>query len=212
MKTLKYFLVRFFCKLYLLLYHRCSVSGLEGVPQRRPLIIASNHCSHLDPIAVGVSYPERLRFLAKEELFRVPFIGFVVSAVGAVPVAREDSQRAGVVLKILLELLESGESVVLFPEGHRSKDGRLQKLEGGVALLASRTMTPVLPVFVDGGFRAMPPGAGFPRPGKLRVVYGETIYPEQAPEGCSEKGRRQWILEELERRLQSMEADFRAGG
>ncbi|MDR1138118.1 MAG: 1-acyl-sn-glycerol-3-phosphate acyltransferase, partial [Synergistaceae bacterium] len=112
-----YGLVKRFFRLFFTLYNRLEVRGLENIPQNTPMIVASNHASYIDPPLIGSVFPGRLRYLAKESLFRVPLLGFFIRTLGAVPVTREDSQKAGAVMKSLLSLLKSGDNVLLFPEG-----------------------------------------------------------------------------------------------
>jgi 1-acyl-sn-glycerol-3-phosphate acyltransferase len=196
-------------RLFFRIYNGLEVRGLSNVPQNGPMIVASNHASFVDSPLIGGVFPIRLRYLAKASLFRVPPLGFFIKTLGAVPVTREDSQRAGAAMKLLLALLKKGESVLLFPEGSRSPDGRLKRLEGGVAYLSVKTGAPVLPVYVKGSFEAWPKGRALPRPSKLMVLVSRLIYPDQ--DIRNERERRNALLESLERALLAMEneADVR---
>jgi 1-acyl-sn-glycerol-3-phosphate acyltransferase len=147
----------------------------------------------------------RIRYLAKESLFRNPLFGFFIRALGAIPVTREDSQRAGAVMKLLLECLKSGESILLFPEGSRSEDGQLQPLESGVAFLSVKAGVPVLPVYVGGSFGAWPKGKRFPRPSKLTFTVSPPIYPDDGIE--NERERRSAVMKLLEDELGAMEIE-----
>jgi 1-acyl-sn-glycerol-3-phosphate acyltransferase len=170
------------------------------------MIVASNHASYIDPPLVGCVFPGMLRYLAKESLFRVPLLGFFIRALGAVPVKREDSQRAGAVMKNLLRMLENGDSVLLFPEGSRSPDGRVKPLEAGAAYLSVKTGVPVLPVYVGGSFDAWPRGNMLPRPSKLTLAVSSLIYPDGR--GGSERDKRALVMNALESSLLSMEAEM----
>jgi 1-acyl-sn-glycerol-3-phosphate acyltransferase len=202
--NLFYSFVKNMFKMFFKIYNRLEVHGFDKIPRGTQVIVAANHASYVDPPLIGGVFPGRLRFLAKESLFRVPLIGFLVRALGAIPVEREDGQRAGAVMKNLLKLLDSGESVMLFPEGTRSSDGRLKPLEAGVAYLSVKTGVPVLPVHVAGSFKVWPKGKTFPRPSKLSFRAAPPIYPDTALTG--ERERRDALLKSLETALFSMEA------
>ena len=190
-------------RLFFRLYNRLEVRGLSNVPNEGPMLVASNHASFVDPPLVGSVLPIRLRYLAKESLFRVPLLGFLIRTLGAVPVAREDSQRAGAVMKLLLALLKEGECVLLFPEGSRTEDGRLKPLEAGVAYLSVKTGVPVLPVYVKGSFEAWPKGKALPRPSKLKLSISRLIYPD--PDMSNERERREKLMKSLESELLALE-------
>jgi 1-acyl-sn-glycerol-3-phosphate acyltransferase len=169
-----YFFVKWSFYISLKVYNRLSIRWISCLPQRNCIVIA-NHCSNLDPVIMGAIFPGRLRFLAKAELFEPFIFGSMVRALGAIPVSKQDSQSAGAALRTFMKLLDGGENVLLFPEGGRSLDGRLQPLEGGAALIAMKSGAPVVPAFVAGTFEAMPPGAKFVKPLHLSVVVGKTI-------------------------------------
>lgn len=199
-----YRLVKCLFRVFFTLYNRLEVRGLGNIPRNTHMIVASNHASYIDPPLIGCVFPGRLKYLAKESLFRVPVFGFLIKALGAVPVKREDSQRAGAVMKGLLSLLKNGDNVLLFPEGSRSTDGRIKPLEAGVAYLSVKTGVPVLPVYVGGSFDAWPRGNMFPRPSKLTLVVSRLIYPDECRE--NERDKRAAMMSELERELIDLES------
>lgn len=195
---------KWFCRCLLTLYNRLSIKNTPILPDGRAVIVASNHNSNLDPVVVGVAYPRRLTYLAKEELFKVPVLSCIIRHLGAIPVSREDEVRAGVVLRTLLDILTIGEDVLIFPEGSRSFDGKLQPLEGGVAMLALHSKAPVLPVYIKGTFAAMPRGCTFPKPKKIEVIFGTLIDPLDLPENMKDKQKRYYILDRLEKEFEEM--------
>lgn len=199
-----YFLVKNTFRITFSLYNRLKVTGVEHIPDF-PVIVASNHASNIDPPLIGGVFPRRLRYLAKESLFRNPAFGFVIAALGAIPVTREDRQRAGVVLKLLLDQLKQGESVLLFPEGSRSKDGTLQPLEGGAAFLSVKSGVPILPVYIRGSNEVCPPGASFPRPGKLHVRFSSPLFP--AADAKSDREKRGRLMTRLGEALLALSED-----
>ncbi|GHV28123.1 1-acyl-sn-glycerol-3-phosphate acyltransferase [Synergistales bacterium] len=195
---------KIFFRVIFTLYNRLTVRWSGGVPEGR-VIVASNHASYIDPPLVGCVFRGRLRYLAKDSLFRNPLFGFLIGALGATPVARGDSQRAGAVLKALLSMLEKGESVLIFPEGTRSADGRLKPLEGGAAYLSLKSGVPLLPVYISGSKNVMPPHKSFPRPAKLVVTFGALIHPVSGERGG--KGDRERVSAELEDALRKLEGE-----
>lgn len=147
----------------------------ERVPLTGPAILAANHQSILDPWLVGLSLDRRAAYLARETLLRVPILGWVIRKYDVLPVPRESvAPRAA--LEVCVEALEKGRALILFPEGTRSYDGRLQPLKRGIVLLAKRTGAPVVPVLVAGSYRCWPRSRKLPRPGEIRMVFGEPIH------------------------------------
>jgi 1-acyl-sn-glycerol-3-phosphate acyltransferase len=198
-----YWIVKTTFRVAFTIYNRLEVSGLDKVPPNTAFIVASNHASYIDPPLLGGVFPGRLRYLAKESLFRNPVMRFLISTLGAIPVKREDSQRAGATMKVMLARLASGESFLMFPEGTRSSDGKLRPLEGGAAFLSVKSGVPLLPVYISGSSEVMPPHRSFPRPAKLRVTFGDPIFPDAGIEG--ERQRREASRAALDEALRSLE-------
>lgn len=202
-----YRLSKILCLLFLKIHNRLGVAGLDRMPETRPFVVAANHCSNLDPVVVGSAFPFRLRYLAKVELFQGSRIfAWLIRHLGAIPVSRGSAMSAGGALKTFLQLLQGGESVLLFPEGSRSLDGRVKPLEGGVALLALKTGAPVVPVYVSGTFQAMPTGSSRIGWNRISVTFGEALYPPSPTGGRSSREARVEFLKALEESLMSMEA------
>lgn len=198
---LLYFFVKNGFRAAFTLYNGLRVTGRENIPDV-PVIVASNHASNVDPPLIGGVFPRRLRYLAKDSLFKNPLLGFFIRELGAIPVARADSARAGVVLKMLLECLSRGESVLIFPEGSRSQDGKLKPLEGGAAYLSVKSGVPILPAYIRGSHEVCPPGVSFPRPGRLSVSFAPLLYPVAAYAGDRE--RRGFLTARLAEELKRM--------
>lgn len=205
MKTFFYYLTKTFFYICLKVYNRFRISGIEKIPKNSKVMVIANHCSNLDPIVVGVAFPGRLRYLAKAELFVNPVMSFLISTLGAIPVSKQTQQSAGSALKAFLSLLEKGENILIFPEGARSFDGRIQPLEGGASLIAYRTGVPIIPAYVGGTFESMPRGASFVKPSRITITFGEPIYPENLDSGLSPRDARQEILRRMAESLKSLE-------
>lgn len=197
---------------YFNLYHRLSVEGQEKIPKEVPVIVASNHASYLDPPLIGYTFfPRVLKFIAWEKLFKVPLFGTYLRRMGAVPVSQKDKNSSAALLRMVMGFINEGFSVYICPEGHRTEDGTLQPLEGGVAVLSLKTGAPVVPVWAGGTYRAFSPHMKFPRPKKLYVVYGDPIFPLEIGEGATEKEKRSHILDKIEEFYKKMDAKDREG-
>lgn len=152
-----------------LLFER-RVYGLENVPKSGQLIIVANHLSLIDPPLLGAVMPRPMRFMAKKELFDRPVVGTAVRAYRAFAVRRGEADRQA--LATAQRLLQQGEAIAIFPEGTRSRVGKMQPAHPGVAVIALRTGAPVLPVGIWGSERLFKwPPVGF-RP-RLEVRIGE---------------------------------------
>jgi cytidylate kinase len=163
----------FFAWLIGKVFYRLKIYGLEHY-YPRGAILAANHTSFLDPPIVAVAWPEEVHFLARETLFKNRFFGAFIRNVNTHPVSGNASDIS--VMKTLMTLLEEGKKVVLFPEGTRSKDGELQHLKPGISMLISRTKTAIIPVYIDGAYRAWSRNQKLPRIfGKISCVFGTPI-------------------------------------
>jgi 1-acyl-sn-glycerol-3-phosphate acyltransferase len=151
-------------------------SGKGNVSSTGPVLLVSNHQSHLDPVLIGLACPRQLKYLARVGLFFWPF-SWWIRALGAVSIDRE-SALAGI--KTTLKLLKDGEAVVVFPEGSRTPDGKLHPLLPGFCVLARRSGATIVPVAIDGAFHALPRGSHFPRPRRIRLTFGKPITSEQS--------------------------------
>ncbi|MBQ7169729.1 MAG: 1-acyl-sn-glycerol-3-phosphate acyltransferase [Synergistaceae bacterium] len=199
-----YFIVKNFFRILLMIYNRCSSRWLEKLSPSEKFIVACNHASNLDPLIVGCFFPRMLRYLAKEELFTGWFLGTCIKALGAVPVSRSSNASAAGALKGFMKLYQEGSDVLIFPEGGRTLDGKLQPLEAGVALIAAHEHAPILPVFIHGSFRAMPPGSAFVKPTKLRVTFGKPL--RFSDEVYDSKQGRKIIMDALTESFRELEA------
>jgi 1-acyl-sn-glycerol-3-phosphate acyltransferase len=157
--------------------------GLEGhvdlIPRQGPLIVAANHSSFLDPWFIALVFPRPLRYLITHRWFyRSGTWTRLFRAWGTIPVKERDPRGT---LSQLGDRLAAGEAIGMFPEGKISCDGRIQKLQTGVARVAAGSGAPVLPVGICGGFESLPRQRRFPRPSRVRVVAGEPMRFSQAP-------------------------------
>lgn len=169
-------------------FFRGEVVGTENIPTDGPFLIASNHASHLDPPFVGCQVARQMRFFARKTLWSNSVASWWLNQVECIPVDR-DSGDVGAIRKVLTAINED-RAVVLFPEGTRSLDGRLQKPKAGVGLMACKTGAPVVPCRVYGSFEAFGKGRRLPRFGTpVTVVFGPPIAAAEydAPEAGKER-------------------------
>ena len=150
---------------------RPKVIGKENVPQQGAMIMAANHMSNWDPPIAGTYLPRPVAYMAKEELFQNPISKVILPQMYAFPVKRGAADRAAI--KTALGILKQGLCLGVFPEGTRSKDGKLHKPEAGVALLAAMGKAPVIPTALIGTNKIFHNGSWFPQ---LQIIFGEPIY------------------------------------
>jgi len=136
-------------------------------------MIASNHASFVDPPLVGIPLKRPLNFLARSTLFRFPGVGATLRSWQAVPVDREGGGGAG--LKAILDRLLEGGAILLFPEGTRTRDGKLQPGRSGIGLAVIKSNAPVVPVRVFGTYEAFGRHLRFPQRHRITVKYGSPL-------------------------------------
>jgi 1-acyl-sn-glycerol-3-phosphate acyltransferase len=163
---------------------RFRYSGRRNVPASGPLLVVSNHQSHLDPVLIGVACPRQVGALARASLFHWP-LGWMIRSLGAVPVERGGGALAGV--KAILGVLRAGEGVIVFPEGTRSVDGKLQPFQPGFCALARRSGATIVPTAIEGAFEALPRGAVVPRPHEISLAFGPPITPNDVAQLSDEE-------------------------
>ena len=148
---------------------RSEESGRENIPAEGGVIISPNHKSFADPPYTGSAMKRPLHFMAKEELFSVPVLGYLIKQTNAFPVARASQGDVGA-FKTALNLLENGEAVLVFPEGGRAKNEAFRPAKQGVGMLACRAQVPVVPARITGSDKI----GSF---AKLKIIFGKPIYP-----------------------------------
>lgn len=169
-------LVKFSARVFFKTLYNFKAEGLENIPKTGALIIAGNHLSNADPPAIGAfaGLVRDSRFMAKKELFAVPVLGWFFRRCGYISVDRKRTIGDFGALEGAIAALNRGESVVMFPEGTRSKTGKPQKPKSGIGFLVYKTGAQVLPVKVQGTF-------GWPWVRKIRVKFGHPITLQQDP-------------------------------
>ena len=168
-----YFLGWCFFRLLYTVYFRWRVYNPERVPLTGGVILAANHASFLDPPLVGSGLHRQINYLARASLFTNPVAGWVLRKWSAIPVDRDGGGAAG--LKAILDRLLDGGAIILFPEGTRTKDGRLQPARSGIGLAVIKSEALVIPVRTFGTFECYSRNHRFPLPRKVAVKYGKPM-------------------------------------
>jgi len=140
---LRWLAIPFFGGLY-----RCRVTGAEHLPRTGPAMVVMTHKAFWDPVIAGMIFDRPLRFMAKKELFVNPQAARFIGALGAFPLDRGAGDREA--LKTALAILERGELLLMFPEGHRQRDDAVHEFMPGVGMIALRSGAPVIPLAMDG--------------------------------------------------------------
>ena len=174
-KTPIYYVAAILLKVLATVFFRPRVKGRENIPRSGPVLIAPIHRSNLDFAFTLFISPRKVFFMAKDSLFHVPVLGGLLVRLGAFPVRRGTADRES--MSAAEEVLRQGQALVLFPEGTRKEGLEVQTLHDGAMFVASRAGAMVVPVGIGGSERAMPHGAKFPRPVKIRIIVGEPISP-----------------------------------
>jgi 1-acyl-sn-glycerol-3-phosphate acyltransferase len=172
---------------------RIEMEPLPELPSG-PLIFASNHESAIDIWVLLARLPRSIRFVAKQELFRIPVFGWYLRLGGHVPVDRFNHARAVESLRHAAELVRAGTSLIVFPEGTRSFDGRILPFKKGPFVVAKEAGVPVVPVAISGTGRINPKQIIAVAPATIRLVAGEPIDPAAFPDKLA-------LLHECRRRI-----------
>ncbi len=151
------------------------VKGKENIPKKGGFILTSNHQSFLDPVLLGMASPRILRFMARDDLFKVRWFAWLITTLGAFPVKRNKPDKRAI--KEALELLRNGEAVLIFPEGTRSRDGTIGKGNPGCVWIARLANVPLVPVRIEGANHALPVDSMIIRPYPIKISFGQPIYP-----------------------------------
>jgi 1-acyl-sn-glycerol-3-phosphate acyltransferase len=195
---------------------RPVVEGLDNVPRTGPVIVASNHLSFADSLVIPIVAPRKVVFLAKADYFTGTGIKGAASrawfgGLGMIPVDRDDTKAAIASLDTALEVLRRGEAFGIYPEGTRSRDGRLYRGRTGVGHLALTSGAPVVPVGLHGTQHLQPVGSRLPRLAKVTVRFGEPLDFEGRFDGVPAGRARREITDEVMTAIQKLSGQEEAG-
>ncbi|HOI56855.1 MAG TPA: lysophospholipid acyltransferase family protein [Phycisphaerae bacterium] len=180
-------------------YHR------DRVPTEGGLLVVANHQSYLDPILVALPISRPFSPMARESLFRQRLFSWLIRSLNAFPVKRGSADLAAI--KEAIRRLRRGDIVLVFPEGTRTRDGSIGRLQSGLVLIAQRAKAPILPAVIDGAYECWPRQRVLPTWHALKVGYGEAIPADVV--GRSEPDE---LVAELHRRMVELQAELRGEG
>lgn len=168
-----YTVVRFIAFVLFKLFFSLKVLGRNNLPKKTGYIIVSNHTSFLDPIILGIGVPIKVKFIARDTLFRNPLFSWLIKQLGAFPIRRGFNDFAAI--KKAIKFLKTGNATVMFPQGTRSSD-EIKNVKAGVALLAESARVPVVPAYIKGASSAWGKHDKVIRFCKISVKFGKPIY------------------------------------
>ncbi len=200
--NLGYRITKWFLRLLLRLFWQLKVKGLENLPSHGKVILAGNHTSLLDGVVVMAAYPRKVYFLVAESLFKTKIIGLMARQMGFIPINRGGFNKEA--LKEAIRILESRNTIGIFPEGLITPDGKLVEGKKGVGLIAKKTNTPVIPFAIEGAYYAWPTKEKYPKRHPIEIAFGRPLdvrgY-EETQEASDE------VMEQIDKIKKEMEED-----
>lgn len=179
------------------------IKGSDRVPREGRILLAPNHRSYLDPPLAGVGLKRQVHFLAKIELFKNPILAAIFRAWNGFPVRRTGVDKEAI--RTIGSLLNRGEGVVIFPEGGRCRFGDFLPAQKGIALVAVKYQTDIIPAYIHGSF---PWKKSLIRRGLMSVTYGSPISWKEATRHGESREQLRWIIEHIESQWRAMAASF----
>ncbi|MGD9344333.1 MAG: lysophospholipid acyltransferase family protein [Candidatus Aminicenantes bacterium] len=153
-----------------------DISGRDCVDREKTAVFMANHLSFLDGPLLFLVIPQALRVILKKEIFRIPIIGWAMKFAGFVPVDRKGKQSGRRSIERATESIKSkGYSYLIFPEGTRSRDGKMQPFRRGAFFLAINSQVPIVPITIEGTYDLMPKGSPFTKKGLVKVIFHKAI-------------------------------------
>ncbi len=187
-----YYFVYFLTKAVSFFLFPFTAFGTENIPRQGGFILASNHVSNLDPVVLGISSVRRVNFMAKAELFKKQPLGFILTELSSFPVRRDTADFGA--LKEGLKRLKKGQPVLIFVEGTRRVGSEPSRAQSGAGFLAMKANVPVVPVYVKGTEKVMPPRSKTLTRGRVEVTYGK---PFTVSDASSYEHASQLILDQI---------------
>jgi 1-acyl-sn-glycerol-3-phosphate acyltransferase len=154
-------------------FFRYRVIGAENTIEQGPVILAANHASFLDPPLVGVAFRRSVHYLARKSLLDWPVLGPILPELGVIPVDQANADRSALMASI--RTVRNGGAILVFPEGTRTMDGKLQPAQPGIGMIVAKTGAPVVPLRIFGTFEAFPRDRVTPRLVPITVVVGRPL-------------------------------------
>jgi 1-acyl-sn-glycerol-3-phosphate acyltransferase len=187
---------------------RIEIVGTENIPRQGAFVLAPVHRSNIDFALASLLTKRRMRYMGKASIWKYKFLVPLWDALGAFPVQRGAADREA--LRTSIAVLESGQALVMFPEGTRQSGPVVQELFDGTAYVAAKTQVPIIPVGIGGSEAIMPKGAKFIHPGKVVVVVGQPLEPPPPrPSGGTSRRAVKELTDHLHAEIQKLFDDAR---
>ncbi|MBT5471890.1 MAG: 1-acyl-sn-glycerol-3-phosphate acyltransferase [Nitrospina sp.] len=154
---------------------KVEITGLEHMLTDQPQIFVSNHQGYFDIFALSGYLPVQIRWVAKSSLFKIPFMGWAMTAAGYIPVTRTDRKKSYQAFIKTVEKVKEGCSVIIFPEGTRSEDGKIGEFKKGSNLIASRSNSPMVPITIIGSGDIIKKGSAIINPGSVQIILSPPV-------------------------------------
>ncbi|GAB6167002.1 hypothetical protein JCM19992_30020 [Thermostilla marina] len=172
-----YGLSRFVVRSVASVVFRFRATGIENIPREGAVLAVANHQSHLDPPLIGAGSPRNMVYLARATLFDFRPFAALIRSYGAIPLRQDAPPVTGI--RAALVQLKQKRMLLMFPEGSRTPDGEIHPFKPGFAALARKTSATILPIAIEGAYKAWPRTRPFPLPGRVHVHYGAPIAPDE---------------------------------
>jgi 1-acyl-sn-glycerol-3-phosphate acyltransferase len=172
------------------MFFRGEVAGVEHVPRRGGFLLAANHASFIDPPMIGCQISRQIAYFARKTLWKGGFSSWWLDTVGTIPVDRDGGQDVSAIKRVL-RALKDERGLILFPEGTRTSDGRLQPAKPGVGFIACKTQVPVVPARIFGSHEAFGKGRGLRLGTPVSIVFGPPLPPSAYDDPGAGKNRAQ---------------------
>lgn len=156
---------------------RLTGAGLDTLPKDRPFILASNHESNLDILSLIAFTPVPVKFVAKKELLKTPFLGHCIRSQGHIVINRSHARDAIKEMEKIGDIIYQGNTAMIFPEGTRTSDGAIQPFKRGIGKIAYPHNLTIIPCRIKGAYHLMGKGSWFMTPGTIHITYGDPILP-----------------------------------
>lgn len=191
-----YGVCHYFIRVMYDMFFRGAVVGLENLPPAGGFLLAANHASFLDPPLIGCQISRQIAYFARKTLWKGGFASWWLDSVGTIPVDRDGGQDVSAIKRVL-KAIKDERGLILFPEGTRTLDGRLQPAKPGVGFIACRTQVPVVPVRIFGSFEAFGKGRRLRLGTPITIVFGKPISPSAYDDAAAGKQRAQIASERI---------------
>lgn len=199
-RNIVWWTIQMLLRIVFTLRFRYRAQGMEWLPKSGGGLMLVNHQSNLDPLFVGLPLSRPVSFIARDTLFPIPFIGWVLRKTYVMPINRDAASSASI--RGAVDRMQHGFFVGVFPEGTRTRDGKLGEIKPGFVAIAKRAKVPVYPVGISGGNEAMPRGSIWLHRKRVSVVFGEPLSVEEVAELC-QRGRQEEFVQLVSERMQA---------